>query len=472
MADPVLDFDPSFGSRMDKLIAAAQAKGISGNFLSGRRTIEDQRQLYANMLAGRAGKPLPYPDRGGVRMAAVPGTSPHEKGVAADWSTGNAKTQAQVDALAPGLGLAIVPGDPGHYQLAKGISYGTQPNAASAPVAGALAARTAPEVGPENAGGPARAASEGPLDTRQLLYNKLTGVGLNPQQALGALYGLGGESATFDTGAYNPKDPGGSIGLAQWNGPRRAALEAFAKARGTAIGDPNTQADYLVDELTNTKSPTYQSGVLDAMKGAKDSAQATNLWVSKFERPLKNNWQQRYDAGASRVGNIDTKGNFALGTAPASNTSVASADAAPEVEKSWYGKLFDKGTDDKGNATDSPAQKMISAYLNSPQTMAAKEQQEAPPQSAAMQAPGSRNTSSFGGVGLAQPISVYGTTLNSLMAPLQWNDKPPPAPQMAQSGYQPQAPGFSLNGFGGPPVSPYGLGYGIDPNQAVGYGYG
>ena len=93
---------------------------------------------------------------------------------------------------------------------------GTRINAAHRAGGGrACQARTGSGIG---ARGGAATATEGPMDTRQLVYNKLIAAGLKPHQALGAMYSLGGESsAGFNTGAYNPKDPGSPIGIAQWN---------------------------------------------------------------------------------------------------------------------------------------------------------------------------------------------------------------------------------------------------------------
>lgn len=118
MASPDLaDLTPETRNAYDQLVAKAQAKGITLTTNSAFRTYEDQRQLYANYQAGRAGQPLPYPDRGPVALAARPGYSPHEFGVAFDVSP-HGGSLAELNAMAPGLGLTTVAGDPGHFQLA------------------------------------------------------------------------------------------------------------------------------------------------------------------------------------------------------------------------------------------------------------------------------------------------------------------------------------------------------------------
>ena len=109
---------PATSDALARLKAGLAAQGFAmGDPISGFRTYEDQRQLYANYLAGKAGQPLPFPDRGPVALAARPGYSPHESGVAFDTGLHGAALDA-ANRLAPSLGLATVGGDPGHFQLA------------------------------------------------------------------------------------------------------------------------------------------------------------------------------------------------------------------------------------------------------------------------------------------------------------------------------------------------------------------
>ncbi len=366
-------------------------------------------------------------------------------------------------------------------------------NAANAPVAGALAANQ--ETGPESVGAsPATAAQPGqPMDVRQLVFNKLTGAGLQPHQALGAIWGLNGESRGLNPNAYNPNDPGGSVGFGQWLGPRRAALEAFAKDRGTAVTDPNTQADFMVDELTNKNAPTYQPGAFAKMQGASSAEDATKIWTSQFERPFKDNSDQRIKAGP-QAASLDANGNFVLGpgvgaNAPSTTAAPAVASAAPAAapltrpptDQSWWGKLTGTPTDAQGNPTGekSPLQQMTQMATSrlSAEGQTAKEEAPQGGSPAAEQysnqrfAPGARNTSPMGGMLLPSVPQTYGQTLNSFEAPLTWNSAPPGAPKTAPAGQQPtpgaQMPGISLTSLGALP----GLGLGsVDPN--LGYGFG
>lgn len=506
MADPNTDFNPAFGAAISKLQAAAAAKGIKTHFISGVRSLDDQKQLYANYQAGLSHQPLPYPERGAVPLAAKPGTSLHERGFAADLVADDASQQAQLRALGNQVGLRTLGArDPNHFelpstQIAKAPSYtpgssgtatafaptapvapavaainsatgGTRINSPVAPVAGALAK---PEVGPENAGGGATAASEGPLDVRQLVYNKLTGAGLQSHQALGAIWSLAGESgAGLNPNAYNPKDPGGAVGIGQWNQSRRTALEAFAKARGTAVTDPNTQADYLVDELTNTKSPTYQPGVFKAMQGAGTAADATKIWTTQFERPKVDNSDKRIQNGV-RVASLDNNGGFVLGAGAPANTgsspatTVATAPTTPTTPaapQSLWDKLTGTPVDAEGKpvaGAKSPLQELTQASIARLGSEGQTERQEAPAQSAlSMQGPGVHMP--------IAPSQAYGMTLNSFSTPLTWGRGARVLPGLGQAGLQGApvaAPGVSLNSV---LPSSQGLGYGIDD---VGYGYG
>ena len=120
MPDPNTNFDPAFGSAAEKLRAAAAAKGITTHYISGVRSLDDQKQLYANYQAGLHGQPLPYPARGRVPQAAVPGTSLHERGLAADIEADDPNQEAALRALAPQFGLRTIgPSDPNHFEMAR-----------------------------------------------------------------------------------------------------------------------------------------------------------------------------------------------------------------------------------------------------------------------------------------------------------------------------------------------------------------
>lgn len=64
--------------------------------------------------------------------------------------------------------------------------------------------------------------------------------GMSPIAASGFVGVLMGESGSrLDPGAHNPKDPGGSDGIAQWNGPRKKAMYAFTGGKAVQSSGPD-----------------------------------------------------------------------------------------------------------------------------------------------------------------------------------------------------------------------------------------
>lgn len=112
--------------------------------------------------------------------------------------------------------------------------------------------------------------------TAQTIWDFLIGKGLTPAQASGVLGNLKWESG-LSTTAYNGRE--GAIGLAQWEGSRRTALEQFAQERGTSETDLQTQLDFLWNELTGS-----ESGALQSLKQATTASDAASIWQSQYER--------------------------------------------------------------------------------------------------------------------------------------------------------------------------------------------
>ena len=119
VADPVnTGFDPLFGDPLAKFRAALAAQGISTNIFSGVRDSAKQQALYENRQAELAGQPLPHPEMGYVPRAAVPGTSLHERGLAADIRPSNPADLPKMYALARQYGIQpLGASDPYHFQL-------------------------------------------------------------------------------------------------------------------------------------------------------------------------------------------------------------------------------------------------------------------------------------------------------------------------------------------------------------------
>ena len=87
-----------------------------------------------------------------------------------------------------------------------------------------------------------------------------------------------------------PTVPGsrGGFGLAQWTGPRRKALEAFAASTGRPVGDMNVQLDFLMQELSGS-----EAGAADAIMSTKDAPEAAAAIVNSFLRPAEENRSRR-----------------------------------------------------------------------------------------------------------------------------------------------------------------------------------
>jgi hypothetical protein len=132
-----------------------------------------------------------------------------------------------------------------------------------------------------------------------------------------------------------PNSGRGGYGLAQWTGPRRVALEDFARAQGKPINDPELQLDFFMQENAGVEAPAWKQ-VMSAPT-AQDAAVA---FVNKWERPASNYAEQRsakyagYDlskladmqlrAGHPGATTVGTGGYVAPG---ADTTQVPTADA-------------------------------------------------------------------------------------------------------------------------------------------------
>ena len=88
-------------------------------------------------------------------------------------------------------------------------------------------------------------------------------------------------TAAMDAGVYdNFVHDGYGYGLAQWTyHSRKAALLAYVQERGVSVGDLTAQLGFLCKELTE------YSSVLSALKNASSVRAASDVVLTKFERP-------------------------------------------------------------------------------------------------------------------------------------------------------------------------------------------
>ncbi|MBR9766042.1 MAG: hypothetical protein GYB53_21625 [Rhodobacteraceae bacterium] len=124
------------------------------------------------------------------------------------------------------------------------------------------------------------AGNASPRDNRiGYVFGRLLERGMQPHIAAGWIGNFMAESGPgLDPFALG--DNGNAFGIAQWNGPRKRALEAFAQARGKPASDLDTQIDFLFHELE-----TSEAGAWAQIQGARTAAEAAELVSTKFERP-------------------------------------------------------------------------------------------------------------------------------------------------------------------------------------------
>lgn len=121
--------------------------------------------------------------------------------------------------------------------------------------------------------------------------------GLDPQYVISGLVARGvplhvAQGVTARLNGESRLDPGinevsptvagsrGGFGLAQWTGPRRKQLEAFAADKGVPVNDPEMQLDFLMWENANTEKGAWQK-----VLGAQDAVQAAEFFTNHWERP-------------------------------------------------------------------------------------------------------------------------------------------------------------------------------------------
>lgn len=126
-----------------------------------------------------------------------------------------------------------------------------------------------------------------PAGAAGLMGNLQAESGLNPrnlQNSYEKKLGMSDDdyTAAVDCGAYGSfVTDGAGYGLAQWTHPsRKAALLAYARARGSSIGDLDMQIDYLLQELQGLFKPLW-----DKLRTTDSVQEASDCVLLQFERP-------------------------------------------------------------------------------------------------------------------------------------------------------------------------------------------
>lgn len=117
--------------------------------------------------------------------------------------------------------------------------------------------------------------------TGSQIVNFFMNKGLTKNQAKGIygniMYESGGKPNIVSRDGHN------SYGLAQWTGTRKARLFSKYGTNPTV----NQQLEYLWDELNST-----EKGALNALRNTSTVADATKVFMQKFERPA--NWAANF----------------------------------------------------------------------------------------------------------------------------------------------------------------------------------
>lgn len=124
-------------------------------------------------------------------------------------------------------------------------------------------------------------ASDDRTPTSNQIVNFFMNKGLTKNQAKGIYGNIMQESG----GKHNivSRDGHNSYGLAQWTGTRKARLFSKYGTNPTV----NQQLEYLWSELNST-----ERGALDALRNTSTVADATKVFMQKFERPA--NWAANF----------------------------------------------------------------------------------------------------------------------------------------------------------------------------------
>jgi hypothetical protein len=104
----------------------------------------------------------------------------------------------------------------------------------------------------------------------------------------------------------------GGFGLAQWTGPRRVALEDFARSQGKRIDDPDVQLDFFMQENQGPEAPAWK-----AVMSAPTVQDAAVAFVNKWERPTSRHAAERsarYMGQGPGEGDAGRFGGTGLGT--------------------------------------------------------------------------------------------------------------------------------------------------------------
>ncbi len=171
--------------------------------------------------------------------------------------------------------------------------------------------------------------------------------GLTDAQIAGVLGNLKVESG-FSPTAYNPGEK--AIGIAQWEGPRRTALQAFAAKTGGSETSLGTQLRFMWAELNGSESRAFAK-----LKATSTPAAAAAAWDQYYERSSGEARTQRQRYAVEIAADLDgdlLKGGFLPDLGPVGDA----LDRVGGAAKGAAGSLLDKGKDAVDTVTDIPGE--------------------------------------------------------------------------------------------------------------------
>lgn len=140
-----------------------------------------------------------------------------------------------------------------------------------------------------------------------------------PDYLIAGIVGNLSVESGFSPTAYNAGE--GAIGLAQWEGGRRTALQQWAAAHGGTETDLQMQLSFLWHEMNTTESANWQQ-----VQQAKTVQQAATYWDQYYERSSGSTRQDRIDRAVqfSNTGELSSANNTG-GSVPSSGGYNADA---------------------------------------------------------------------------------------------------------------------------------------------------
>lgn len=155
-----------------------------------------------------------------------------------------------------------------------------------------------PDTGGSGNGSPAGTGNTAPKrfsgTNFQYIYEFFKNKGLSDAAIAGIMGNIQIESS-FSPNAYNANE--GAVGIAQWEGGRRYALQHFASSKGTSEFDLETQLEFYWHELS-----TNFSGVLSRLRQTHDARSAAYLIDSDYEISSGSTHDARANAAAGILG--------------------------------------------------------------------------------------------------------------------------------------------------------------------------